>query len=217
MSNFGCSRVPSETKDGAACTRIPVRSAETCKRRNEVQSGAFARALRQKFNLGGALQNTYCVAQPLHHATCHEDAALECIGRARVDAPRSRREKPILRRENILSGVNERKTACAVRRFDFAFGKTRLPERSRLLVAGHASDGNGRAKQVRGCIAKSSGAVPNLRQNRARDFEQREQLLIPLKRVQIEEHRARGVGHVRRVHAPARETKNQPAVDGAKG
>jgi hypothetical protein len=55
----------------------------------------------------------------------------------------------------------------------------------------------------------------HLGHHRGGDAEQPQQLLVPLQRMDVEEHRARGVAHVRHVHLAAREAPDEPRVDGA--
>ena len=65
--------------------------------------------------------------------------------------------------------------------------------------------------------AVQRAAVAHFGQQRAGHAEQPQQLLVPALRAYIEQQRARGVGHVGGVHAPARQPPQQEAVDRAEG
>ena len=70
----------------------------------------------------------------------------------------------------------------------------------RLLVAGERCDADGRAEQD----ALDVDLRPYLGKDVARDAEEREQLVVPLERREVEQHRARRVRAVGRVHARLR-------------
>ncbi|KAG0922492.1 hypothetical protein G6F32_014644 [Rhizopus arrhizus] len=57
--------------------------------------------------------------------------------------------------------------------------------------------------------------VAHLRQHRARDVQQRQQVVIPVQRVDVEQQRARGVAVIGHVRLATAEVPHQPAVDGA--
>jgi hypothetical protein len=60
-------------------------------------------------------------------------------------------------------------------------------------------------------------AVTHLGEQRLRHVEEAQQLLVPALTVNVVEERPRGVGHVRGVHPPARQSPEQERVDGAAG
>ena len=62
-----------------------------------------------------------------------------------------------------------------------------------------------------GAVAAHARRRHDSRQHRARDVEQREQLVVPVAGVDVEEQRAAGVGRVGDVHAAAGEVPDQPA------
>ncbi len=80
------------------------------------------------------------------------------------------------------------------------------------MVAGDAGDRK-RAPEERGVRRTVDlAAVANLRQQRARHADEGQQLLIPVLGVNVEQKRARGVGDVGRVHAPARQAPQEKAI-----
>ena len=95
--------------------------------------------------------------------------------------------------------------------------EARLSDGRRLLIAGHAANGNRGAEQLRLGGAELRRVVAQLGKQRARHAENVEQLVVPAAGANIEQAGARRVGHVGRVHATARQAPQQKAVDGAEG
>ena len=116
------------------------------------------------------------------------------------------------------AGVEQREAAGAVGRFHHAGLEAALPDRRRLLVAGHAENADGRAEQVGRGRAELAGAVAHLRQQRGRHAEQRGTgPSSHCAAADVEQQRARGIGGVGRVHLAAGEPPQQEAVDRAEG
>jgi len=86
-----------------------------------------------------------------------------------------------------------------------------------LLIARHATDGQGRAEPVGVGGAEFGAGRQGVRQQAARNAQQFEQLVIPFTRVDVEQHGARRVAVVGHVACAARELPDQPAVHGAEG
>ncbi len=66
-------------------------------------------------------------------------------------------------------------------------------------------------------LAVHLAAVPHIGKQRAGHANQPQQFLIPLLPMNVEQQRARGVRHVGRMHAAARQAPQQEAIDGAEG
>ena len=115
------------------------------------------------------------------------------------------------------AGVEQSKAAGAVGRFHHAGLEAALPDRRRLLVAGHAENANGRAEQIGRGRAEIRGAISHLRQQSLRHAEHPAQAVIPLPARNIEQQRARGVAGVGCVHLAAGEPPQQETIDGAEG
>ena len=90
-----------------------------------------------------------------------------------------------------------------------------LPEGRCLLVAGDACDRDRMTEPLLGGMPDDAGAGHDLGQQRTRNVEQRQQGVVPAQRVNIEQHRARGIAGVGDVAAA--QAPDQPAVDGAEG
>ena len=90
-----------------------------------------------------------------------------------------------------------------------------MAEERRLLVAGNPADGDARAEQF--ALADLRRRADDLRQQPAVDAEQRQQLVVPVPRLERAEHRARGVRHVGDVARAAGEPPDEPAVDRPEG
>ena len=108
----------------------------------------------------------------------------------------------------VLAGSDEHERARAEGRLRVAVRVQR-----RLLVAGERRDGQRRAEQP--ALAEDRRRRMHIRQQRTRHCEELEQLVAPVERREVEQHRARRVRDVRRVHVAARQLPQQPRVDGA--
>jgi hypothetical protein len=65
--------------------------------------------------------------------------------------------------------------------------------------------------------AEVVGRIAHLGQQRARDVEQRQQLVVPVLLDDVEQQGPAGVGGVGGMDAPARQTPDEPAIDGTEG
>ena len=165
--------------------------------------------------LAGMGDDADAVAQPFDRRTRHEDRAFLRIGRLAVQPVGDGGQQPVLGDDRRIAGVDQREAAGAVGRFRHARRQAGLPEGRRLLVARHAGNGNRPAEQFRVGLAEIVGAVEHPRQHGARHAEQRQQFVVPILGMDVEQHGARGVGRVGRMHAPAGQVVDQETVDGA--
>ena len=97
-------------------------------------------------------------------------------------------------------------------------GEAGLADQRRLLVAGHPGDRHAAAEEIRRSCMPNSAALSRTSGSSARGMpKQREQLVVPVLAVDVEEQGARGVGRVGRVHRAAGQAPEQEAVDRAEG
>jgi hypothetical protein len=121
----------------------------------------------------------------------------------------------VLRRDRRRAGVQQREAAGAIGALQHARPKARLADGRRLLVAGNPGDRHRRAEQRRRGGAERRAAVAYLRQNRPRNAQEPQELVVPVLAMDVVEHGARGVGHVGRVHRAAGQTPEQERIDRA--
>ncbi len=131
-----------------------------------------------------------------------------------VDAAQ-RRDEPLRRRYPLRAGVQQHEAAGAVGVLGHAGTVAPLAEERRLLIAGDAGDRNARAQEVGRRLAEHAARRAHVRQQRARDPEQLEQLLVPAPVPDVVEQRARRVGRIGDVQPAARELPRDPGVDRA--
>ena len=120
-------------------------------------------------------------------------------------------------------GVQEEEISCAVGVLRFPGRQTRLTEGGGLLVTEDAGHGNPREWATLACVPVHLRRTTDLRQHRHRNTEVLTDLRIPLQGLEIHQHRARRVGHVRDVDtrrvavlsAAAGEVPQDPGVDRA--
>ena len=129
----------------------------------------------------------------------------------------NRRQEPVARRGHPRARVHKRKAARAIGRFHKPLAQTSLAHRCRLLVAGDARDGQPRPEEalIRHTIVRNR--ILDLRQQRGRHVQRRQQLAVPRPLRNVVEQRARSVGRIRRVHRSPREPIDEPAIDRPEG
>ena len=109
----------------------------------------------------------------------------------------------------VVAGIEQQETTGSVGRLGHSRLEAGLADQRRLLVARDAADRDGTLQEA-GCgLAEVAAAVLHVRHERARHVEQAQQLVVPFAAVNVEQHRARGVRHVGRVNAAARQPPQQ--------
>jgi hypothetical protein len=110
-------------------------------------------------------------------------------------------EEAVLGVDDLGAGVEDEEVTGAVGVLRLARIERRLAEGRGLLVAQDARDGH-LAQQRRGLdVAVHLGGGADLGEHRLRDAERLEDVVAPLEGLEVEEQRARRVGHVGLVHA----------------
>ena len=109
----------------------------------------------------------------------------------------------------VAAGIEEREAAGAVGRFQHAGREAGLADQGGLLIAGDAADRDRRRRKVRGRSRRNRRRSRAPRQKGCGHAEQRQQLVVPAPRVDVEQQRARGVGGVGGVHVAAGEPPQQ--------
>ena len=167
------------------------------------------------FRLIRPVDEIEAVAQPLHGAAGVEDAAFEGVGGPAFEAVGQGRYQPVIRYHRFLAGVLQHETARAVSGLDRSGLQAGLTHSGRLLVPGHAGDGNIATEQFRRGDAERAAIVVHLGQEFAGDMKELEQVPVPRLRVDVDQQGARRIGGVGGVDAPACEAPQQETVHGA--
>ncbi|KAG1388873.1 hypothetical protein G6F58_013417 [Rhizopus delemar] len=128
-----------------------MRRAKTGESRHHEDVVRVRHAGGQGFDFFRALDDSQAVAQPLHRRAGHDHAAFQHVrgGPAFLagpgQAPAHRRQQMVLRLHGFFAHVHQHEAAGAVGVFRHARLEAGLPERGRLLVAGHARARDGAA------------------------------------------------------------------------
>ena len=190
---------------------MPVRCAQSGKGRHDIDAAVVAHLACKVFAVGGVLDHTQLVAQPLDHRAADKDAALQRILHRLTGTGRGNgRHQSAAAEYRCVAGVGEQKAAGAVGDLEVALLQTALTVERRLLVAGDAADRHMCAHQVH--FAVDLAAAPDLGQHAHGNVEQRAQLRVPLAGVDVVEHGARGVGAVGHMHLAVGQLPQQPGV-----
>ena len=200
--------------------RVPVRRAQTHKRRHKDHAVGVGHARGQGLDIGRCADKFQVVAQPLHHRAGDKDAALERVLEALLCARRHGGNQPGPRAHELGADVFKQEAARAVGVLGFARAPAQLAEERGLLVAGNA--GNGYAGKTRNGterrrLAHALARPDDLRQHALGNPEELEQICVPLALHDVEEQRPGGIGHVGHVLLAAGQAPDQPAIDGAEG
>ena len=152
------------------------------------------------------------ITQPLHRGTGNKNGAFECVMAFAQQLVGDGRQQPIARRNRRLTGIEQRETPRAIGGFHHARCEATLTDGGRLLVTRHTANGDGGTKQSGFRRAEIPRAIAHFRQDGFRDAKQPQQIRIPNATADIEQHGARGIGGIGRMHAPAREAPQQKAI-----
>src|SRR5256885_86195 len=178
-----------------ARVHVPVRRAKTRERGYEVDVVISFETRRERFSFRGRRDDPETVAQPLHRRTGYERASLERIAHPGADVPGDRREQPAAHGNGPLSRVHEKEAAGAVGVLCLPGVEAGLPEESSLLVSGDPGYRYSRA-EVPGVALSDDPARPHRRRHhRTRDIEQREEVVVPHRAMDVEHECSRSEEH----------------------
>ena len=206
-------RAARDADDRAACVHIPIRSAEADECRNDIDTSRILDLLRDPLGIRSGVDEADAVTQPLDRGTSNEDGTLECVLDLAVEAPGDRRHEAVLGVLALRARIHEHEAARAVRVLCRARLEAVLTEECALLVACCTGDRNRRTEDARQALAVDAGGRFDFRQHGLRHIEIAEEVVIPLQRVDVEEHRAGRVGIIRDMRLAAREFPDQPGID----
>ena len=175
-----------------------------------------ADAARDGFCLSRRIDEAHAVAQPFHRRAGDEDAAFEGERRFTAHAVAHRGEQPRLRQHLGGAGVRHHEAARAVGALRHANVETALADERRLLIAGHAEDGDLRAQPTRLADSEVRDGILHFGQHGHGHVEVVQQRVAPSVAGDVVELRAGGVGGVRAVALAAREPPDEEGVHGAK-
>ncbi len=168
-------------------------------------------------DLGGSLDDAQAVAKPLHGGSGDEDGALERVVGALDLASCHGGEQAVARNRGAMARVHQEEAARAVRVLGESGSVACLPEKRGLLVPGHARDRNAFGQAGAAGLAEDLAGEGHPGQDRARNVEDRQELIVPIEIVDVEEEGARGVGRIGDVRGAVREAPREPGIDGAEG
>jgi hypothetical protein len=196
-----------------------VRREQSGERRDDVGAAVVVDAAGQRLDLVRGVDQPQVVAQPLHERTGDRDRALQGVhGWLSVQGVTHRGQQAVARHDLGRAGVEQQEVAGAIGVFGLAGLQAGLAERRGLLVAEDPRDRHARERAALAHLPVHLGRRAELRQQVDRDAHLGRDLGHPLQRVEIQQHRARGVRRVGDVHAavrPAGQVPHQPRVDRA--
>ena len=190
--------------------RIPVRSAESCQGRHEIDSSIVRNTGSQRVDLRGSLDDSKTIPEPLDDGAGHEDGPFESIVDSVPDLPGNSGKKIVAGHDRSRAAVHQQEAACPVGVLHRTRLCAHLSEKGRLLVTCDAGNRNLAAQE--GCQAIDLGAGADLRHHRLRNIQNIQKLLVPLKRVDVEKHCAGGIGHISDMHRASREVPDEPGI-----
>ena len=180
--------------------RLPVGGEQAGEGRHEVDAAVVANRLGESLDLGGGLDQTQVVPQPLDQGPRDGDGPFERIDRlGRPYAVAHGGQEPALGGDELGTGVQEHEVAGAVGVLGVSHPEAHLPESGRLLIAQITRDRNTTQPARRLPVHLRRG--PDLGQERAGHAHDVEYLLVPFESAQIHQHGAAGIGDVGDVEA----------------
>ena len=125
------------------------------------------------------------------------------------------RHKAVHALDRLAAGVHEHEATGSVGIFHVARLEAALAEQRALLVSAGSGDRYLAAVQLELGLAVDMAGGFHLRQEALRNVQQLKQSLVPAQLMDIEEHRAAGIGVIGHVDTAARQLPDEPCVDGS--
>ena len=204
-----------DAADGAMGILVPVGRAHAGEGGDEIDAAVVRDRRGEGLDLGGTPDDAEAVAEPLDDGTAYEDGAFQRVIDLVANLPGDGGEEVVAGEDGLFARVHQEEAAGAVGVLDGAGLGAHLAEEGRLLVARDTADGDLMGEDGGLRDAVDLGAGTDLGHHRRRDVQQRQELGIPLQRVDIEQHRAGGVGDVGHMDLAAGELPDEPGVHGA--
>src|SRR5882672_2491048 len=203
-----------EPDDAAARVGAPVWGVEPGKRRHEIDAAVIGNGVGKRFDVARVFDNAELVAQPLDGGTRHGYRTFEGINRrSTTKLIANGGQQSCVRRHDIRPCIEQHEVARAISVLGFAGQKANLPDGRGLLIAevcaqrNFAFEGAARLSQaIEVCIRRRA----NGRQHRTWNVKEPEQFIIPIKSLEIEEHCAAGIRHIRDVRSTLYATAQVP-------
>ena len=190
-----------------------MRCAEAGERRDDIAAVGVLDLAGIVFGVRRGFDDLQLVAQPLDRGARNEDGAFERVFDLAVQAPRDGGDEAVLGEDGLFTGVHQQERAGAVGVLGFAGMIAGLAEQSRLLVARSACDLDRAAEQRRIRLAVDAARGHWGREHASGDVQLLQDLIVPLQCVDVEEHRAGGVGVVGDMDLAARQLPDEPRFD----
>ena len=157
----------------------------------------------------------HLVPEPLDRGAGHEDGALQGVSHLSIQAPGDGGHQAVPGKDRLVAGVHQQEAAGAVGVLDVALLEAGLAEQGRLLVSRRAGDRDRAGEEGALRLPVDLGGRPDLREHAGRDVQELQDLVVPLQRVDVEQHGPGGVGIIRHMDAALRQLPDQPGLDRA--
>ena len=201
-----------QAHDGSAGVLIPVGRTEAGEGGHHITAVGVLHLPGHILGVAGFFQQSQLVPQPLDGRTGHEDGTFQRIIHAFFAAARNGRDKAVFRDDRRFAGVHQQKAAGAEGVLRLTRRKAGLPEERGLLVARCACNFDARTKVHRVGLRVEAAGRHGRGQHTARDIQLPQDVLIPLQRVDVEQHRAAGVGVVGHMDPAAGQLPDEPGL-----
>ena len=212
---MGCGGAAGDAADGAVGILVPVRGAHAGEGGDEIHAAVVLDRTGQGLDLGGTPDDAQAVPEPLDDGSAHKDGALQGVIDLVADLPGDGGEEVVAGEDGLFARVHQEEAAGAVGILHGAGLGAHLPEERGLLVAGNAADGHGMGEDRGLRMPIDLGTGADGRHHGPGNAQQVKQFLVPFQRVDVEQHRAGGVGDVGHVDLAAGKLPDEPTVHGA--
>ena len=127
---------------------IPIRGAQSGKRRHKADAAGVLHSLCQLVRFLGSLDEFQFIPQPLDCRPGVEGASFQCVSDTAIYFPSHCGQKARFRSHRLIACVHQHKAACAICIFRHTLLETALAEQGRVLVSRHARDGDFLAQHI---------------------------------------------------------------------
>ena len=204
-----------ETKDGTLHLTVPPRCAKSAESGHNVDATVVRHAGGKGLHVLWLVHELQLVAHPLQRCSGAVDVALEAIPCLSKGREAHAGDQSLGGRQRLLADVHHHAAARAVGHLARTGLEAHLTDKGTVRVAQDASDGDAlREEPLDGRSAIDSIAGSDLRQHRAGNVEEPQEVIVPLHGVYVEKHGTRGIGGVGGMDLALGELPDKPGVDG---
>ena len=190
---------PGDPHDRSAGVLIPVRRPQSCERGNNIASVCILYLSGHIVRVFRGVDQTHFISEPLNGCPGHEDGTFQSVVHFSVQSPGNGSYESVIGEYRFFSRVHQEEAAGSVCVFRLSGRKAGLSEKCCLLIPGSSRNGDWAAQEGGIRFSIDAAGRHGSREQAFRNPQLLKNIIVPLERIDIEQHgsgRVRVVGYV---------------------